>query len=84
MRCRFGHEHPPEPLTAATHNRTQPWGPRPYHCPECSEVNFGDDVRVLRGGSWATDALVARTSFRRWESPERREAFTGFRCARDA
>ena len=54
----------------------------PY--PECSEVNFGDDVRVLRGGSWATDALVARTSFRRWEGPERRELFAGFRCARDA
>ena len=54
----------------------------PY--PECSEVNFGDDVRVLRGGSWATDALVARTTFRRWESPDRRELFAGFRCARDA
>jgi iron(II)-dependent oxidoreductase len=52
--------------------------------PECSEVNFGDEVRVLRGGSWATDALLARTSFRRWESPERRELFAGFRCARDA
>ena len=56
----------------------------PFPYPECSEVNFGDDVRVLRGGSWATDALVARTSFRRWESPERREVFAGFRCARDA
>ena len=56
----------------------------PFPYPECSEVNFGDDVRVLRGGSWATDALVARTSFRRWESPERREAFAGIRCARDA
>jgi gamma-glutamyl hercynylcysteine S-oxide synthase len=56
----------------------------PFPYPECSEVNFGDDVRVLRGGSWATDAVIARTSFRRWESPERREAFTGFRCARDA
>ena len=55
----------------------------PFPYPECSEVNFGDDVRVLRGGSWATDALVARTSFRRWEGPERREAFAGFRCARD-
>ena len=54
----------------------------PY--PECSEVNFGDDVRVLRGGSWATDAMVARTSFRRWEKPERRDHFAGFRCARDA
>ena len=56
----------------------------PFPYPECSEVNFGDDVRVLRGGSWATDALVARASFRRWEGPERRELFAGFRCARDA
>jgi gamma-glutamyl hercynylcysteine S-oxide synthase len=55
----------------------------PFPYPECSEVNFGDDVRVLRGGSWATAALVARTSFRRWESPGRRELFAGFRCARD-
>ncbi len=52
--------------------------------PECSEVNFGDDVRVLRGGSWATDGLVARASLRRWEHPARREIFAGFRCARDA
>jgi iron(II)-dependent oxidoreductase len=51
---------------------------------ECSEVNFGDEVRVLRGGSWATAALVARTSFRRWELPGRRELFAGFRCASDA
>jgi iron(II)-dependent oxidoreductase len=56
----------------------------PFPVPECSEVNFGDDVRVLRGGSWATDAVIARTSFRRWESPEHREAFAGFRCARNA
>ena len=52
--------------------------------PECSEVNFGDDVRVLRGGSWATDGLVARASLRRWEHPGRREIFAGFRLARDA
>jgi iron(II)-dependent oxidoreductase len=56
----------------------------PFPYPDVSEVNFGNDVRVLRGGSWATDALVARTSFRRWDSPERRELFAGFRCARDA
>jgi len=67
---------------------SSPFGPYPgFHAfpyPECSEVNFGDDVRVLRGGSWATDALVARTTFRRWETPDRRELFAGFRCARDA
>ena len=30
----------------------------PY--PEYSEIFFGDTYRVLRGGSWATDPLVAR------------------------
>jgi iron(II)-dependent oxidoreductase len=68
-----------------TSSTFQPYpGFMPFPYPDCSEVNFGDDVRVLRGGSWATDAVVARTSFRRWESPERRELFAGFRCARDA
>jgi len=54
----------------------------PY--PECSEVFFGEAYRVLRGGSWATAALVARTSFRNWDFPGRRQMFAGFRCARDA
>ena len=51
---------------------------------ECSEMFFGEEYRVLRGGSWATDALVARTTFRAFDVPTRRSAFTGFRCARDA
>jgi gamma-glutamyl hercynylcysteine S-oxide synthase len=51
---------------------------------EYSEVFFGDEYRVLRGGSWATDPLVARTSFRNWDYPIRRQIFSGFRCARDA
>ncbi len=25
-----------EEVVAATHNRTRPWGPRPYHRPGCS------------------------------------------------
>ena len=54
----------------------------PY--PECSEIFFGEQYRVLRGGSWATAALVARTSFRNWDFPGRRQMFAGFRCARDA
>jgi gamma-glutamyl hercynylcysteine S-oxide synthase len=54
----------------------------PY--PEYSEVFFGEEYRVLRGGSWATDPLVARTSFRSWDDPARRHLFAGFRCARDA
>lgn len=51
---------------------------------EYSEVFFGDEYRVLRGGSWATDPLVARTTFRNWDFPQRRQIFAGFRCARDA
>jgi iron(II)-dependent oxidoreductase len=54
----------------------------PY--PEQSEIYFGDEVRVLRGGSWATGGLVARSSFRCWDSPESRHVFAGLRCARDA
>jgi gamma-glutamyl hercynylcysteine S-oxide synthase len=54
----------------------------PY--PEYSEVYFGEEYRVLRGGSWASDAIIARASFRNWELPGRRHIFCGFRCARDA
>jgi gamma-glutamyl hercynylcysteine S-oxide synthase len=55
-----------------------------YPYPEYSEVYFGEEYRVLRGGSWATDPLVARGTFRNWEHPSRRQLFAGFRCARDA
>lgn len=54
----------------------------PY--PEYSEVFFGPDHRVLRGGSWATRRDVIRTSFRNWDLPERRQIFSGLRCARDS
>ena len=54
----------------------------PY--PEYSEVHFGRGYKVLRGGSWATQPLVARNTFRNWDLPQRRQLFAGFRCARDA
>jgi gamma-glutamyl hercynylcysteine S-oxide synthase len=50
---------------------------------EYSEAFFGGDYRVLRGGSWSTDPLVARPTFRNWDLPERRQIFSGLRCARD-
>ena len=49
---------------------------------EYSEVFFGDGYRVLRGGSWATDATAVRTTCRNWDLPIRRQIFAGFRCAR--
>ncbi|PNH78271.1 ergothioneine biosynthesis protein EgtB [Arthrobacter sp. AFG20] len=54
----------------------------PY--PEYSEVFFGSDYKVLRGGSWAADPAACRGTFRNWDYPVRRQIFTGFRTARDA
>jgi iron(II)-dependent oxidoreductase len=54
----------------------------PYR--EYSEVFFGDEYKVLRGASWATYPRLARTTFRNWDFPIRRQLFAGFRCARDA
>ena len=53
----------------------------PY--PEYSEVFFGSEYRVLRGGSWATRARVATPTFRNWDYPQRRQIFSGLRIARD-
>ena len=53
----------------------------PYR--EYSEVFFGPDYKVLRGGSWATHPIAVRTTFRNWDLPVRRQIFAGFRCARD-
>jgi iron(II)-dependent oxidoreductase len=53
----------------------------PYR--EYSEVFFGDEYKVLRGASWATHPNVARPSFRNWDLPQRRQIFSGIRCARD-
>jgi iron(II)-dependent oxidoreductase len=50
---------------------------------EYSEVFFGAEYKVLRGGSWATHPTVARVTFRNWDFPIRRQIFSGFRCARD-
>jgi gamma-glutamyl hercynylcysteine S-oxide synthase len=53
----------------------------PYR--EYSEVFFGNEYKILRGGSWATRIPVARSSFRNWDYPVRRQIFSGFRCAAD-
>jgi gamma-glutamyl hercynylcysteine S-oxide synthase len=53
----------------------------PYR--EYSEVFFGGDYRVLRGGSWASSPRVATSTFRNWDHPYRRQIFAGVRLARD-
>ena len=51
----------------------------PYR--EYSEIFFGNEYKVLRGGSWATRPNTIRNSFRNWDYPLRRQIFCGFRCA---
>ena len=58
-------------------------GFRPFPYPEYSEVFFGAGYKVLRGGAWATRRAVIRPSFRNWDLAERRQIFSGFRCAED-
>ncbi|HVL85272.1 MAG TPA: ergothioneine biosynthesis protein EgtB [Pseudonocardia sp.] len=64
------------------------WHPYPgyrmFPYPEYSQVFFGGDYAVLRGGSFGSDAAAVRGTFRNWDHPTRRQIFAGFRCARDA
>jgi gamma-glutamyl hercynylcysteine S-oxide synthase len=62
-----------------------PWpGFESFPYQEYSEVFFGSEYKVLRGGSWATRPGAVRSTFRNWDYPIRRQIFSGFRCARDA
>jgi gamma-glutamyl hercynylcysteine S-oxide synthase len=62
-----------------------PWpGFESFPYPEYSEVFFGTEYKVLRGGSWATRPGAIRNTFRNWDYPIRRQIFSGFRCARNA
>ena len=54
----------------------------PYR--EYSEVFFGPEYKVLRGGSFAVAPVACRGTFRNWDHPVRRQIFSGFRTARDA
>ncbi|AYG79167.1 Hercynine oxygenase [Streptomyces hundungensis] len=54
----------------------------PYR--EYSEVFFGPEHKVLRGGAFSVDEVACRGTFRNWDLPVRRQIFAGFRTARDA
>ena len=53
----------------------------PYR--EYSEVFFGPEYKVMRGGSFAVAPVACRGTFRNWDYPVRRQIFAGFRTARD-
>ncbi|WP_225627472.1 ergothioneine biosynthesis protein EgtB [Streptomyces werraensis] len=57
-------------------------GFRAFPYKEYSQVFFGPEYKVLRGGSFAVDAVACRGTFRNWDYPIRRQIFAGFRTAR--
>jgi iron(II)-dependent oxidoreductase len=68
-----------------TSSRFTPWpGFTPMLYATYSEPFFGQDLRVLRGGSWAVAPDAVRPSFRNWDLPIRRQIFSGVRLAWDA
>ncbi len=67
--------------TASNFTGYQGFEPFPYR--EYSEVFFGDQYKVLRGGAWATRPRVVTPTFRNWDFPQRRQIFSGLRIAKD-
>ncbi|WTJ79271.1 ergothioneine biosynthesis protein EgtB [Kitasatospora sp. NBC_01539] len=61
-------------------------GFRAWPYKEYSEVFFGPEYKVLRGGSFAVAPVACRGTFRNWDYPVRRQIFAGFRtaCGQDA
>jgi iron(II)-dependent oxidoreductase len=51
---------------------------------EYSEVFFGPEYKVLRGGAFSASPVATRSTFRNWDYPIRRQIFAGFRTARSA
>jgi iron(II)-dependent oxidoreductase len=49
---------------------------------EYSEVFFGTEYKVLRGGAFGVSPVACRGTFRNWDYPIRRQIFAGFRTAR--
>jgi hypothetical protein len=70
MRCRYGHNHPPFGLTAATHDERNGvlWSGRGspfYHCPDCPRANRRDNnpskLAAIRDGSCGPPSRARRT-----------------------
>ncbi len=51
---------------------------------EYSQVFFGPEYKVLRGGAFGVSPVACRGTFRNWDYPIRRQIFAGFRTARSA
>ena len=51
---------------------------------ESTTVDFGQTLRVLRGGAWEFYNHTARSAFRMGYPPSQSDYYIGFRCARDA
>ena len=57
-------------------------GFEPFPYDGYSKEHMDGNHYVCRGGSWATDPRILRTSFRNWYVPSYRQGILGMRCAR--
>jgi iron(II)-dependent oxidoreductase len=62
---------------------TQDWY-LPYPGNEIANENYGENFKVIRGGSWYSNLDLARAATRGKALPEAGFNYLGFRCARDA
>jgi len=58
------------------------YGGYPYRAEDGREELEGDDMRILRGGSWYNGAARCRCAYRSWDYPGYRNYDWGFRCVR--
>lgn len=58
-------------------------GFRPWPYEGYSTPYFDGAHKVLKGGSWATPALLHRASLRNWYGADTRQIYAGLRCADD-
>ena len=81
----YGVEHLIGDVWEWTSSEFQPYpGFQAFPYAEYSEIFFGSEYKVLRGGSWASRPAVVRGTIRNWDYPIRRQIFAGFRCVRDS
>ena len=65
-----------------TSSPLRPWpGFTPMLYADYSAPFFGGDYKMLRGGSFGTDQVACRGTFRNWDHPIRRQIFSGVRLA---
>ncbi len=55
MRCKLGHDHSTQPVTATVYSRSSRWWTPLFHCPDCSLAR----ARNRKAKNWVTYKTIA-------------------------